>query len=353
MGPNGTLGGPMAAKKRRRLPRGIEQHGHRFRFRITVGEDRIKQSYATLEEAIAAREKFAKMRQAAPGRAVTLQELTDEVYDSTENLKPATRTYWRSKFDYLLKVFRPELAIHRINADDCRTFLKAELQKKSGTTVAKYYAALSRIFLFAIRRGYLVVNPLQDIKKPRENRRRLDCFRADEFAAIETAIRESGNRKAELHADTVAFFYYTGVRRAEAARLTAEDVDLANGLIYVDGKTEEDAIPIARDLAPILERLLPGMFPSESFIEDVFKRWAQRLDLKGRLRAHAMRHSFASRLLSQGVPIEEVSRLLRHKSIELTRRYYHAFMPNLRRALDVLSPTHRAALGRSRPESET
>ncbi len=40
-------------------------------------------------------------------------------------------------------------------------------------------------------------------------------------------------------------------------------------------------------------------------------------------RLHDLRHTFASRLVSRGVPIFDVSKLLGHKSITMTMRYAH------------------------------
>ncbi len=40
-------------------------------------------------------------------------------------------------------------------------------------------------------------------------------------------------------------------------------------------------------------------------------------------RIHDLRHTFASRLVSRGVPIFDVSKLLGHKSITMTMRYAH------------------------------
>ena len=38
---------------------------------------------------------------------------------------------------------------------------------------------------------------------------------------------------------------------------------------------------------------------------------------------HTLRHTFASWLVMEGVPLFEVSKLLRHASIQMTERYAH------------------------------
>ncbi|MFE7742606.1 tyrosine-type recombinase/integrase [Nocardia sp. NPDC057455] len=42
-----------------------------------------------------------------------------------------------------------------------------------------------------------------------------------------------------------------------------------------------------------------------------------------RVRLHDLRHTYASRLLERGIPIEDVSRLLGHASVTTTMRYAH------------------------------
>jgi integrase/recombinase XerD len=42
--------------------------------------------------------------------------------------------------------------------------------------------------------------------------------------------------------------------------------------------------------------------------------------------SHRFRHTFAVDLLSKGVGIEDVSRLLGHKSIKITERHYSAWV---------------------------
>ncbi len=57
-----------------------------------------------------------------------------------------------------------------------------------------------------------------------------------------------------------------------------------------------------------------------------FESWKTALRNAGvdpTTRMHDLRHTFASRLVSRGVPIFDVSKLLGHKSITMTMRYAH------------------------------
>jgi site-specific recombinase XerD len=53
---------------------------------------------------------------------------------------------------------------------------------------------------------------------------------------------------------------------------------------------------------------------------------------------HALRHTFASHLAMQGVPLGAVQVLLGHSSITITMRYAHLAPATLRSAVDLLTP---------------
>jgi hypothetical protein len=55
------------------------------------------------------------------------------------------------------------------------------------------------------------------------------------------------------------------------------------------------------------------------------------------LRFHDLRHTFASRLAMRGVPILDLSRLLGHKTLQMTMRYAHFTDHHLRSHVDLLT----------------
>ena len=66
-------------------------------------------------------------------------------------------------------------------------------------------------------------------------------------------------------------------------------------------------------------------------------------------RIHDLRHTFASWLVAEGVPLLEVSRLLGHSTIKMTERYAHLAPDNLKSAVSRLD--HRSHSGHSvRPQ---
>ncbi|MDD2785541.1 MAG: tyrosine-type recombinase/integrase [Patescibacteria group bacterium] len=59
---------------------------------------------------------------------------------------------------------------------------------------------------------------------------------------------------------------------------------------------------------------------------------------------HVLRHTFASRLVSEGVPLNEVMRLMGHSCITTTMRYAHFAPSKLHESIRVLEAAERRAL---------
>lgn len=70
-------------------------------------------------------------------------------------------------------------------------------------------------------------------------------------------------------------------------------------------------------------------------IRTAFKNACNRAGIKN-LTFHALRHSFASRLVLSGVDLITVSKLLGHSSIQMTARYSHPSADSLTDAVNSL-----------------
>ena len=84
------------------------------------------------------------------------------------------------------------------------------------------------------------------------------------------------------------------------------------------------------------------MFPSQAAshvhpdtLTDIVPKIAALAGIK-HCTTHDLRHTFASWLVMEGVPLFEVSKLLRHASIQMTERYAHLAPDYLHDAVDNL-----------------
>ena len=139
---------------------------------------------------------------------------------------------------------------------------------------------------------------------------------------------------------------HTGMRRGELLSLPWENVDMDQGFIHLRAtKTGEGrTLPMNETVWKVLANLRKGKNTSWVFhdeenrpFRDTHKKfvWAcKRANIQD-FRFHDLRHTFASWLVMDGVPLATVSHLLGHKSIQMTMRYAH------------LSPEHRMGAVRS------
>ncbi|MFC1612215.1 tyrosine-type recombinase/integrase [Myxococcota bacterium] len=150
---------------------------------------------------------------------------------------------------------------------------------------------------------------------------------------------------------------HTGLRMGELLALRWEDADLVAGRIVVrqsdwkghivtpkSGRWRE--IPLNAKVLKALKshRHLRGplVFCEEDGTALTYKQMHRGLMLACRraglrlVQWHCLRHSFASHMVTRGVPLKAVQELLGHASIEMTMRYAH-LSPDVRRdAVDAL-----------------
>lgn len=134
--------------------------------------------------------------------------------------------------------------------------------------------------------------------------------------------------------DLFLFSCYTGIPYGDMCRLTKEDLEVAeDGELWI--KTSRKKTQIAyevplldvplyilekyRDIAPE-GQLLPMYTNSE--LNSQLKKIAELCGIERRLVFHAGRHTYATEItLSQGVPLETVSKMLGHSRISTTQIY--------------------------------
>ena len=78
------------------------------------------------------------------------------------------------------------------------------------------------------------------------------------------------------------------------------------------------------------------VFPvTEAALKDGFSRAIKRSGIED-FHFHDLRHTFATRLVQNGVDIYVVKELLGHKTITMTMRYAHHYPESLRSSIDIL-----------------
>jgi integrase len=263
--------------------------------------------------------------------------------------------------DYMMTVrrnFRPDvyrlqvlcgyfknLDLRTITPLDIERFRAFRIKKgNSKSTVNRYLQLLKKMFNLAIEEGYLEENPARKVKlfSEKDNLKQRVLTEKEQRTLL---INSSDTLKPIL---LVAL--NTGMRRAEILGLTWSQIDFETRRIKVEktksGKVRH--IPIEDDLFKQILNLKnkDGQSPFVFFNPETkqpyqdmktgFKRACRISGIEG-LRFHDLRHTFATRLVANGIDIETVRDLLGHHSIVITQRYTHSSDERKRKAIETLS----------------
>lgn len=164
-----------------------------------------------------------------------------------------------------------------------------------------------------------------------------------EFAERNMSVRKAMQDQFDL----VVFLLDTGARFGEVASIMWSDIDTMSWKsinIYRSKVGNEGTIHLTNRLRDILQRRFserrnsPYVFPSPTnamsargYATHGIAKAIDRAGLNaphlvkryGRFTTHCLRHTFASKLVQNGVSLYTVSKLLGHASTQMTQRYAH------------------------------
>ena len=132
----------------------------------------------------------------------------------------------------------------------------------------------------------------------------------------------------------------SGLRLHEVVTLTLDHLHLPEGYLIVDGKGNKQwLVPIGLHTRKVLFRYLsrrPGCAPADrvflmsslepitdNTVRQMFRKLKQRAAIP-RLRAHLLRHTFATRYLENGGDMYALQQILGHTSLEMVKKYVHS-----------------------------
>lgn len=205
------------------------------------------------------------------------------------------------------------------------------------SSINRYRAYIRRVLNVAHKK-WRALDRVPYIQNTKEVPKRFKVY----SSAEERLILSMGNPE---FVDLAIILFDTGLRLSEALRLRMSEVDFATNLITVwSDATKGDktrSIPMTTRVRALLEhRTLPFSFKDAHEVERIWKRFRKKQGMEGAgWIIHAMRHTFASRLVQRAVDLYTVKTLLGHSTITVTERYAHLNSERLAKAMSVLEPS--------------
>lgn len=252
-------------------------------------------------------------------------------------------------------------ALDAIDRLDIRRYLADRMEESARSSSARRLSALRSAFRFALREGWLSVNPASSVgtpKQPQKLARHLDvddAFRLLDHGSLrEDAIGARDRAMWEL-------LYGSGLRVAELVSLDVGRLQLDAGWVRVLGKGgKERDVPLSTASVERLRLYLEvrtqlsddtGLVDAHALFLNargrrLTDRSVRRLldaaqgqgDVERRVSPHGLRHSFATHLLDGGADLRAIQQMLGHASLSTTQRYTHVSIDRLTRVYDEAHP---------------
>lgn len=297
----------------------------------------------------------------------------------TLKCKQSTTDLYKRNIKSHFKIFMQKPA-KDITPRDIENFIFALKKKGLGHVyINKLIQLLRVIFNYAIDSELISKNPV--LKKFRLPEEKKDINVLDE-EQIQAFLDVARKRNIKTYA-MMATFLYTGVRRGELLALEWSDIDFKNQKIKINkqiylGKkvaTKNNKyrnIDIPNNLIEIIKEYkiqqtilskivfcnLEGGYLTPSVLERHYFSATLKLLNKEypeqiKIRLHDLRHTYATYLLSKGVPIKYVQEQLGHSSAKMTLDVYASYMPSVKfEALNILNNLHKIGHDRAQIEHD-
>ena len=249
-----------------------------------------------------------------------------------------------------------------LKATDLQDFYTKQLERVKANSVIHYHANIHKALKYAVKIDLIPTNPADKVERPKKNEFKGSYYSAEEIHALTEAAEGT---KLEIPVLLASFY---GLRRSEVLGLKWDAIDFDQNTITIrhtvtscdlDGKrvlvasdtTKTKSSMRTLPLVPFMrERLLTlkeeqqenRRLCGRSYIKDyleyvcvneigdlikphyVTESFPKLLKAKGmrQIRYHDLRHSCASLLLANGVPMKQIQEWLGHSDFSTTANIY-------------------------------
>lgn len=241
-----------------------------------------------------------------------------------------------TRLDALISPIIGTKELEAITPDDIQTAIISAEETAGCRQAQLVYTLLHAAFRRAVRSGHIRQSPVEAVDKPDHEGKQGRAIEGADWQLLAPIIRES-----------VAFSLacFAGLRRGEVLGLRRGDIDLEAGLIRIERQRVRvrgqlvtappkssagvRIVPISPELAPILAKavryLLPAAYLVQISPETLGRRWnaAQKAaGIKAPYRFHDLRHTYATRLVLEGINLRVLQYVIGHADYQLTVSTY-------------------------------
>lgn len=258
---------------------------------------------------------------------------------------------WLSAYKCFRKYAGDFMAFNKITLEYCEDYRNAVLKsqslrhpakKLSDNTKYSYFSKFRAVLKEAFKHGYLMENFNEKLDALKEADTSREFLTEEELNKLSvTTCKEDTIRRAAL------FSALTGLRFSDIAALRWSNIRKNDKgeyyLFFQIEKTDKyDLHPIcqqALDLCGKLRNTDEKVFTELKYsgtLKSVLQAWMTAAGITKHITFHCFRHTYATTLITKGVDIYTVSKMLGHKDVKTTQRYAHLLDESKRNAANKL-----------------
>lgn len=294
---------------------------------------------------------------------------------------------------------RPQLTVGNLKPQDIQDFYQSLFADGVvANTVIHYHALLRRAFQQAFKEELIDANPFDRVGRPRKNKFHGENYTQEELLTLLHLARGDVIYPAILLAGAM------GLRRSEALGVRWSRIDWEKRTVLLDTKIVEyrengkkkvepveemknkssrrtlplpdpvvEMLQVQKDHREVYRKMFQGSYSTQyldyvcvnqlgellrpSYVTDHFRELLEKYGLR-HIRFHDLRHTFASLLINQDVPLINVSNFLGHSDLSTTANIYAHLDKASKQASaavisDILQGENRHAQPKGEPETNT
>lgn len=275
--------------------------------------------------------------------------------------KPGTYTVYMQRLTKYILPFFQNMTLSQISEETMDQFAFSLMKQSANSSLSKNYISqicgtVRRILIFMDRKYHCNISiPTNPVVKKHSHK--IELPKADALDLLERYLF------VHCEDDTclgILIAFHTGIRIGELSALTWHDIDLQEGLLYIQKnmlrvknenvhlcperkmtriirqtpKTQDSArtVPLPEELTLLLRQHKKEA--ASYVISGVKNPWAEPRTIQYRFKDilnrcgieyfnfHMLRHAFATRCVSMGLDVKSLSEILGHSSIQITLNLY-------------------------------
>lgn len=251
-----------------------------------------------------------------------------------------TVQYYSFSVGLYVRFVGSDTPLQEITLNSLRAYYLHLLERNiSSTTIQTYIRALRSFLTWCYQQEYILVNLSEKFRLPKAQRKAIDVLTDSEVRRLLFCF----NLRYLVHLRNYcmcSLMLDSGLRLHEVVTLTMEHTHLPEGYIIVDGKgNKQRVVPLGMNTRKFLFRYLsrrPGCASTDrvflmsnlqpvtdATLRQMFRKLKKRSGIP-RLRAHLLRHTFATRYLENGGDMYALQQILGHTSLEMVKKYVHS-----------------------------